>query len=110
MSITSSSICAAADQLQGFVGFNRKTSAYIVRFCEDAFGMDIPDDSITPTHEFVWQALTGGVMQLKRERLQMLLDLHLDDRINITEPLRVYLSREDLPEISAERHICKSNG
>lgn len=108
MSITSANICAAADQLHGFVGFNHKTEAYIVRFSEDSFGMDVADSSITPTHEFVWQLLPNGLMQLKRERLQLLLDLHLDDRINITDPLRIYLNRQDLAEISAERHICRT--
>lgn len=31
MSITSTDICRAADALRGCVGFNRKTSRYIVR-------------------------------------------------------------------------------
>ncbi|HHX6915176.1 TPA: DUF2025 family protein, partial [Pseudomonas aeruginosa] len=52
MSITSTDICQAADALKGFVGFNRKTGRYIVRFSEDSFGMDVADDSITPTSEF----------------------------------------------------------
>ena len=55
MSITSTDICQAADALKGFVGFNRKTGRYIVRFSEDSFGMDVADDSITPTSEFVWR-------------------------------------------------------
>ena len=36
MSITSASICEAADQLQGFVGFNARTGQHIVRFSEDS--------------------------------------------------------------------------
>ena len=48
MRITSELICQAADQLHGFVGLNRKTGQYIVRFSEDSFGMDVPDASITP--------------------------------------------------------------
>ena len=54
MRITSELICQAADQLQGFVGLNRKTGQYIVRFSEDSFGMDVADDGIIPTAEFVW--------------------------------------------------------
>ena len=38
MRITSQLICQAADQLKGFVGLNRKTGHYIVRFSEDSFG------------------------------------------------------------------------
>jgi hypothetical protein len=49
MRITSELICQAADQLHGFVGLNRKTGQYIVRFSEDAFGMDVADDGIIPT-------------------------------------------------------------
>ena len=41
MRITSELICQAADQLQGFVGLNRKTGYYIVRFSEDAFGLSL---------------------------------------------------------------------
>jgi len=51
--ITSQLICQAADQLNGFVGLNRKTGHYIVRFSEDAFGMDVADDGIIPSSEFV---------------------------------------------------------
>jgi len=32
-----------------------------------------------------------------------LLDQNIDDRINISEPLRVYMRRADVPEISALR-------
>lgn len=46
MRTTSTFICQAADQLKGFVGLNRKTGQYIVRFSEDAFGMDVADDGI----------------------------------------------------------------
>jgi hypothetical protein len=103
MSITSASICAAADQLQGFVGFNAKTGRYIVRFSEDSFGLDVLEQSITPTCEFVWRAFDGELMNLDRARLKLLLEQNIDDRLNISEPLRVYLRRTDLPEISAER-------
>ena len=67
MSITSTDICQAADALKGFVGFNRKTGRYIVRFSEDSFGMDVADDSITPTSEFVWSSVRDDVMRLGRE-------------------------------------------
>ncbi|MGE8361314.1 DUF2025 family protein [Pseudomonas sp.] len=105
MSITSAGICEAADQLQGFVGFNAKTGQYIVRFSEDSFGLDVPEGRITPTCEFVWQEQSDSLMNLKRERIQLLLDLRIDERLNITEPLRVYMRRQDLPEISAERRL-----
>lgn len=105
MSITSATICEAADRLKGFVGYNRKTSQYIVRFSEDSFGMDVADDSITPACEFVWSRLEKDLMILKRERLQILLDQHIDDRLHIEEPLRVYLQRLDLPEITARRQL-----
>ena len=103
MRITSQLICQAADLLNGFVGFNRKTEQHIVRFSEDSFGMDIADDSITPTSEFVWQPGAQDTMILKRELIQLLMDQNIDDRLNITEPLRVYMRREDVPEISAVR-------
>lgn len=106
MAITSADICAAADQLQGFVGFNVNTARHIVRFSEDSFGLDIAEDSIMPTSEFVWIAGDAPeLMTLKRDRLQLLLDLRIDESLNIGEPLRIYLRREDLPEISAERHL-----
>lgn len=105
MSITSASICEAADQLQGFVGFNARTAKHILRFSEDSFGLDVPEQSITPTCEFVWQAEAGELMTLRRERIQLLLDQRIDDRLNIGEPLRVYMRRQDLPEISAERRL-----
>ncbi|SFH84702.1 Protein of unknown function [Pseudomonas guineae] len=104
MSITSASICAAADQLQGFVGFNAKTKRYIVRFSEDSFGLDVLENSIIPTCEFVWCAVDGELMNLDRTRLQLLLQQNIDDRLNISEPLRVYVRRSDLAEISAVRH------
>ena len=103
MTIKSTDICAAAEQLQGLVGFNRKTQHYIVRFSEDSFGMDVDEASITPACEFVWHALDGEVMTLKRERLQVLLDQHVDDRLHISQPLRLYMQRHDLPEIVAQR-------
>ncbi|QKE63930.1 DUF2025 family protein [Aquipseudomonas campi] len=105
MSITSASICAAADALQGFVGFNAKTGQHLVRFSEDSFGLDVPGESITPISEFVWVALPGGVMRLSRERLQLLAAQNIDDRLHLAEALHVYLRRSDLPEISAERRV-----
>lgn len=105
MSITSATICAAADQLQGLVGYNAKTGQYIVRFSEDSFGKDVPDDRIVPACEFVWKPLLGNLMTLSRERLQLLIDQNVDDRLQISEPLRLYLRRQDLPEIQAERYL-----
>jgi len=104
MHITSQDICAAADQLKGFVGFHRKLGKHIVRFSEDSFGMDVADDSITPSSEFVWQSAEGEVMTLSREMIDVLLEQNVDDRLNISEPLRVYQRRRDLPEIVAQRH------
>jgi hypothetical protein len=103
MTIKSADICAAVEQLKGLVGFNRKTQQYIVRFSEDSFGMDIDEASITTASEFVWRAVEGEVMALKRERLQILLDQHVDDRLQISPPLRLYMQRQDLPEIVAQR-------
>jgi hypothetical protein len=103
MRITSQLICQAADQLNGFVGLNRKTGHYIVRFSEDSFGMDVADDGIIPTSEFVWAPGPEQAMILKRELIQLLLDQNIDDRINITEPLRVYMQRREVPEILAVR-------
>ncbi|WP_434698704.1 DUF2025 family protein [Pseudomonas sp. D1-1] len=105
MRTTSTLICQAADQLRGFVGLNRKTGHYIVRFSEDSFGMDVAADGIIPTCEFVWAPATGGAMALRRERIQLLLDQNINDRINLTEPLRVYMARQDLPEIVAVRQM-----
>jgi hypothetical protein len=107
MRITSQLICQAADQLKGFVGLNRKTGHYIVRFSEDSFGMDVADDGIIPTSEFVWVAGPGQTMTLKRELIRLLLDQNIDDRINITEPLRVYMSRVEVPEIAAVRSLVQ---
>ena len=70
MRITSELICQAADQLHGFVGLNRKTGQYIVRFSEDSFGMDVADDGIIPTAEFVWLPAPEQTMTLSRERIQ----------------------------------------
>lgn len=105
MHITSQDICAAADQLKGFVGFNHKLGRHIVRFSEDAFGMDVADNSITPSNEFVWQAGSGEVMTLRRELIEVLLAQNVDDRLNVSEPLRVYVRRSDLPEIAAQRRL-----
>lgn len=103
MAITSSDICAAADGLCGFVGFNRKTGKYIVRFSEDSFGMDVVEDSIQPACEFVWAPGTGAVMTLSRECLEILVAQNINDRLNFGEALLTYLRRTDLPEIAAER-------
>lgn len=107
MRITSQLICQAADDLKGFVGLNRKTGQYIVRFSEDAFGMDVADDGIIPASEFVWAPATEQTMTLKRGLIQLLLDQHIDDRINITEPLRVYMSKVEVPEIVAVRSLVR---
>lgn len=103
MGTTSSTICAAAEALQGLVGYNAKQQQHIVRFSEDSFGLDVTQESIQPCSEFVWQPLKGALMTLSRARLGLLLDLRIDERLNISEPLRVYLHRSDLPEIIAER-------
>ncbi len=63
---TSSDICAAADKLEGFVGYHRKAQHYIVRFSEDAFGMDVADDDITPASEFVWSCAQDGLVDSGR--------------------------------------------
>ncbi|WP_191487272.1 DUF2025 family protein [Pseudomonas sp. FEN] len=109
MPITSELICQAADQLKGFVGFNRKTAQYIVRFSEDSFGMDVADDAIYPACEFVWRPTVHETMCLSRERIQLLLEQNIDDRINITEPLRVYQRRVDIPEIVALRRVLSAS-
>lgn len=107
MRITSQLICQAADDLKGFVGLNRKTGQYIVRFSEDSFGMDVADDGIIAVNEFVWAPATAQTMTLKRELIQLLLDQHIDDRLNITEPLRVYMSKVEVPEIEAVRNLVR---
>jgi hypothetical protein len=107
MRITSQLICQAADDLKGFVGLNRKTGQYIVRFSEDSFGTDVADDGIIPTSEFVWAPATEQTMTLKRELIQLLLDQHIDERINITEPLRVYMQKVEVPEIVAVRSLVR---
>ncbi|WP_332766659.1 DUF2025 family protein [Pseudomonas koreensis] len=107
MRITSQLICQAADDLKGFVGLNRKTGQYIVRFSEDSFGMDVADDGIIPAREFVWAPATEQTMTLKRELIQLLRDQHIDERINITEPLRVYMSKVEVPEIVAVRSLVR---
>ncbi|WP_277758938.1 DUF2025 family protein [Pseudomonas sp. A34-9] len=107
MRITSQLICQAADDLKGFVGLNRKTGQYIVRFSEDSFGMDVADDGIIPVNEFVWAPATAQTMTLKRALIQLLLDQNIDERINITEPLRVYMSKVEVPEIEAVRSLVR---
>ncbi|MNG38265.1 hypothetical protein D3C84_1259040 [compost metagenome] len=67
--------------------------------------MDVADDSITPSSEFVWQAGEGEVMTLSRELIEILLAQNVDERLNVSEPLRVYLRRRDLPEIAAQRRL-----
>lgn len=44
-------------------------------------------------------------MCLARERIQLLLDQNIDERINITEPLRVYMRRVEIPQIAALRRV-----
>ena len=105
MALTSQDICNAADQLNGFVGYHGKRGVHIVRFSEDAFGMDVADDSITPCSEFVWRRHDPHSMALCRQRLELLLGQHVDDRLNIGEALRIYLKRVDLPEIIAQRTL-----
>ncbi|MET0126359.1 MAG: DUF2025 family protein [Pseudomonas caspiana] len=105
MKTTSSAICEAADDLAGFVGYHHKAQRYIVRFSEDSFGMDVSDDGIILTCEFVWMAAENDLMTLSRERLQLLLEQNIDDRLRIREPLRVYMRRLDLPEIVLERRV-----
>ncbi|MCO7517658.1 DUF2025 family protein [Pseudomonas guariconensis] len=105
MAITSQDICNAADRLKGFVGFHGKRGTHIVRFSEDSFGLDVAGDSIIPCSEFVWRPEAGRRMVLCRERLALLLAQHVDDRLNIGEPLRIYLRRTDLAEIVAERSV-----
>lgn len=107
MRITSQLICQAADDLKGFVGLNRKTGQYIVRFSEDSFGMDVADDGIIPTSEFVWAPASEMTMTLKRELIQLLLDQNIDERINISEPLRAYMSKVEAPEIVAVRSLVQ---
>ena len=107
MRITSQLICQAADNLKGFVGLNRKSGQYIVRFSEDSFGMDVADDGIIAASEFVWATLSDTTMTLKREFIQVLLDQHIDERINITEPLQVYMSKAEVPEIVAVRSLVR---
>ena len=109
MRITSELICQVADQLKGFVGFNRKAGQYIVRFSEDAFGMDVADDAIFPACEFVWVPTAEEAMSLSRERIQLLLAQNIDERINISEPLRVYQRRVDVPEIVALRRAVSAS-
>ncbi len=58
-----------------------------------------------PCSEFVWRPQQDARMALCRERLALLLEQHVDDRLNIGEPLRIYLRRSDLPEIVAERSL-----
>ena len=72
---------------------------------EDSFGKDVPDDRIVPACEFVWKPLLGNLMTLSRERLKLLIEQNVDDRLQISEPLRLYLRRQDLPEIQAERYL-----
>ncbi|PTQ70106.1 uncharacterized protein DUF2025 [Pseudomonas sp. GV071] len=107
MNITSASICAAADELKGFVGFNTKTGQHLVRFSEDSFGLDVLESSITPACEFVWVQVEGDLMSLNRDCLQLLLDQNIDDRLNLTPALHVYMRRRDLAEIHAERRVQK---
>ncbi len=108
MNITSASICAAADDLKGFVGFNTKTGQHLVRFSEDSFGLDVLESSITPTCEFVWVQVEGELMTLSRDCIQLLLDQNIDDRLNLAPALHVYMRRRDMPEIQAQRRLQKT--
>lgn len=105
MSLTSSDICNAAERLRGFVGFNRKTGKYLVRFSEDSFGLDVAEDSIVPTCEFVWVAHNEQLMLLSRECLQILQAQNINDNLALGEELLTYLRRTDLPEIRAQRSL-----
>jgi len=105
MALTSADICAAADRLKGFVGFNRKTGKYLVRFSEDSFGLDVDEDSIVPACEFVWAQKTGELMTLSRECLQILQAQNIAERLEFGEELQTYLRRTDLPEICAQRQL-----
>ncbi|WP_139145977.1 DUF2025 family protein, partial [Pseudomonas aeruginosa] len=64
---------------------------------------DVADDSITPTSKFVWSSVRYDVMRLSREQLQSLLEQNINERLNIGEPRLIYLRRQDLPEITAQR-------
>lgn len=44
-------------------------------------------------------------MILSRARIQLLLEQNIDDRLNISEPLRVYMRRVEIPQISALRSL-----
>lgn len=105
MATTSTTICNAAEQLKGFVGYNHKTGQHLVRFSEDAFGLDVEAATITPANEFVWLPVDDRLMVLKRGLLQILLDQHIDDRLNISPALHLYMRRDDLPEITAHRQL-----
>lgn len=105
MSITSADICAAARPTQRFCRLQRQAGHYIVRFSEDSFGMDVPDASITPASEFVWCPLEGDLMTLKRERIQILLDQHVNDRLQISAPLLAYMRHQEQAEIVAQRFL-----
>lgn len=105
MALTSADICAAAERLKGFVGFNRKAGKYLVRFSEDSFGLDVVEDSISPACEFVWAAKSDTFMSLSRECLQILVAQNINDRLGLGEELLTYLRRTDLPEIRAERRL-----
>jgi len=69
--------------------------------------MDVADDGIIAASEFVWATDPEQTMTLKRELIQLLLDQNIDERINITEPLRVYMQRREVPEISAVRSLLR---
>jgi len=110
MSLTSNDICNAAERLKGFVGFNRKTGKYLVRFSEDSFGLDVAEDSIIPTCEFVWAAHNDTFMVLSRECLQILQSQNINERLALGDELLTYLRRTDLPEIRAQRCLKQANG
>jgi len=68
-------------------------------------GRGVAEEATPPPAEFVWQPVDEQAMTLSRERIQLLLDQNIDDRINITEPLRVYMRRVEIPQISAVRSL-----
>ena len=54
---------------------------------------------------FVWQPLKGALMTLqpRGECWACFWAARIDERLNITEPLRLYLKRQRLPEV-----ICRA--
>jgi hypothetical protein len=44
-------------------------------------------------------------MTLKRERIQILLDQHVNDLLHISEPLLTYMRHQEQAEIVAQRFL-----